>query len=546
MIVCGPYEGTVTNDTGIDARRRADAFASLERQRFDLIVIGGGVTGAGIARDAALRGLSVALVEARDYASGTSSRSSKMIHGGLRYLTQGHIALVKEAASERQVLRRIAPHLAKAETFTIPTGSTAVAAALRGALWVYEKLGKVPAAERHVYLDAPEIARSEPLIDLGRYSGAVAYTEFLTDDARLVLANVRSAQAAGATVLNYASVDGLVLDGGRVRGVTIVSTLPGDERKARVLGQLVISAAGVWVDPIRHLEGGQDDTRLVLSRGIHLVLHRARLPVNTTVVLPTADKRMAYAVPHGRFTYLGTTDVFHDRAEYWPTLERTDVDYLLAAAQRNLRTAPIADSDIVALWAGIRPLVSQPGKKPGEVSRQDEIWTSPAGLISIAGGKLSAYRAMAEHVVDLAVTRLGKSALPCSTAAFPLTGGERTLSAGDIERLSDDAADADRLARLYGDEAPGVVADGGDVAAEARHAVTCEGALTLEDYWVRRSARAWFDARAGLDSLEPAARAMSRLLGWSEAERERQVALCRAIERQSRSGLAAAGEGEAT
>jgi len=533
----------VTNDHRIDARRRADAFASLERQRFDLIVIGGGVTGAGIARDAALRGLSVALVEARDFASGTSSRSSKMIHGGLRYLVQGHVALVKEAASERQILRRIAPHLAKPEHFTIPTRSAASAAVLRAGLWVYEKLGKVPATERHFTLDAAEIARREPLLNMDRFSGAVAYTEFLTDDARLVLANVRSAQAAGATVVNYAAVDGLLLESGRVAGVTVQSTLPGESRAARILGQVVISAAGVWVDGVRRLEAGQDDTRLVLSRGIHLVLHHARLPVNSTIVLPTGDKRMAYAVPHGRFTYLGTTDVFHDRAEYWPTFERTDVDYLRTAAERNLRTAPIADSDIVAIWAGIRPLVSQPGKKPGEVSRQDEIWTSPAGLISIAGGKLSAYRAMAEHVVDLAVTRLEKSALPCRTATLPLTGGERTLSTGEIARLSDDAAVGERLARLYGDEAAGIVADGGDVAAEARHAVTCEGALTLEDYWVRRSARAWFDERAGLDSLAPAAREMSRLLGWSDAQRETQIALCKAIEQQSRSGARDAGAG---
>jgi len=524
-------------DDRIDTRRRAEVFASLESQRFDLVVIGGGVTGAGIARDAALRGLSVALLEARDFASGTSSRSSKMIHGGLRYLLQGHLAIVKEAAAERQILRRIAPHLAKPEIFLIPTDSAARAAALRAALWVYEKLGKVPAGEHHTVLDVVELAQREPLVNPAGLTGAVAYTEFLTDDARLVVANVRSAQAAGATVLSYASVDGLLLEGGRVVGVTVKSTVPGHGRSARVLGHLVVSAAGVWVDGVRRLEAGQDDTRLALSRGIHLVLHRDRLPVNNTVVLPAQDKRMAYAVPRGRFTYLGTTDVFHDRTEYWPEFARADVDYLRTAAERNLRTAPIADGDIVAMWSGIRPLVSEPGKKPGEVSRKDEVWTSPAGLISVAGGKLSAYRAMAEHLVDLAVRRLGKPALPCSTATQPLTGGARTLSGREIARLNTDAIEAERLARLYGDEAPGIVADGGDVAAEARHAVLCEGALTLEDYWVRRSARAWFDERAGLGSLAPAALAMSKLLGWSEAERESQIAFCRSIERQSRSPL---------
>jgi len=527
----------MTNSNRIDARDRAHAFASLERQRFDLVVVGGGVTGAGIARDAALRGLSVALLEARDYASGTSSRSSKLIHGGLRYLRQGNVALVREAASERQVLRRIAPHLAKPEIFLIPVRSAASTAIARAGLWVYEQLGKVPAAERHTVLDAAELARREPLVNTHGLRGAVAYTEFLTDDARLVLANLRSAQAAGATVLNYTAVDGLLQENGRVVGVTARSTLPGDYRMARVMGRLVISAAGVWVDQVRALEAGQADRRLVLSRGIHLVLSRERLPVNDTIVLPTRDKRMAYAVPHGKFTYIGTTDVFHDRPDYWPEFDRSDVDYLRAAAERNLRTAPIADSDIVAMWSGIRPLVSEPGKKANEVSRKDEIWTSPAGLISIAGGKLSAYRAMAEHVVDLAVARLGRRVLPCTTATRPLAGGERTLGASEIARLSPDAFAADRLARLYGDEASEIAADGGDVAAEARRAVLCEGALTLEDYWVRRSARAWFDEGAGLDSLAPAAQVMSKLLGWSDTERDRQVASCRSIEQQSRRPL---------
>jgi glycerol-3-phosphate dehydrogenase len=526
------------NDDRIDARQRADAFESLERQRFDLVVIGGGVTGAGIARDAALRGLTVALLEARDCASGTSSRSSKMIHGGLRYLLQGHLALVRESASERQILRRIAPHLAKPEIFLFPVHSAVQTVAMRIALWTYEKLGNVPAAERHTLLGAADLAQREPLLKLDRLTGAAAYTEFLTDDARLVLANVRSARAAGATIVNYAAVDGLLQERGRITGVTVRSTLPGDERAARVSGRLVISAAGVWVDQVRGLEAGQDDRRIVLSRGIHLVLHRDRLPVKNTVVLPTRDKRLAFAVPRGRYTYLGTTDVFHDGADYWPEIDRADVDYLCGAAQDNLKTAPIADSDIVALWSGIRPLIFQPGKKPGEVSRKDEIWTSPAGLMSVAGGKLSAYRAMAEHVVDRAVDRLAKPVRACSTASRPLVGGERVLSDGEIRLLAPDPAAARRLARLYGTEAPAIVADGGNVAAEARHAVLCEGALTLEDYWVRRSARAWFDEHAGLDALAPAALAMAELLGWSDAERESQIAACRSLERQSRGSLA--------
>lgn len=531
-------DGSEMNDASyLDARHRPAHFESLEQQHFDLLVIGGGVTGAGIARDAALRGLAVALVEARDFASGTSSRSSKMIHGGLRYLPQGHVALVRQAALERQVLRRIAPHLARPDRYVIPAASRRALNRLRVALWVYEKLGKVPANERHALLRGAELADREPLLRGAGLSGGLEYTEFLTDDARLVLANVRSARAAGASILNYAQVDELLHEDGRVAGALVRSTLPGESRQARVRAQVVVSAAGVWVDAVRALDPAEQDRRIALSRGIHLVVHRHRLPVRSTIVLPTRDRRMAFAVPRGRFTYVGTTDVFHDRLDYWPGFDRDDVDYLLAAVHDNLDTAPIEDDEIVALWSGIRPLIAQPGRKPNEISRKDEIWTSPGGLVSIAGGKLSAYRAMAEHVVDTCVARLDKAALPCSTADQPLVGGERTLGSAEVAGLATDAAAAERLASLYGTEAAQIAAAGGDVAAEARHAVLAEGALTLEDYWVRRSARAWFDDRAGLGALEPAALAMGELLGWDDAACERQVQHCLDLERASRAPL---------
>jgi glycerol-3-phosphate dehydrogenase len=288
---------------------------------------------------------------------------------------------------------------------------------------------------------------------------------------------------------------------------------------------------------VRALEPGQQNKRISVSRGIHFVVDRERLPVVNTVVLPARDRRMTYAVPHGRYTYVGTTDVFHDAVEYWPRFERSDVDYLLDAVTTNLRTPPIRDAEIVSLWSGVRPLIAEPGKKANEVSRKDEIWTSPGGLISIAGGKLSAYRAMAEQVVDKCVERLGRHALPCSTAQAPLIGGERRLDDTEIARLASDPLDAERLANLYGTEAGAIASAGGSVAAEARHAVLNEGALTLEDYWVRRSARAWFDAQAGLGSLQPAAAAMAGLLGWDATETTRQIEQCRELDRLARAPL---------
>lgn len=511
------------SSTSLDARRRAQVFAELESRPFDLAVIGGGITGAGIARDAAMRGLSVALIEARDYASGTSSRSSKMIHGGLRYLAQGDIALVKEAASERQILRRIAPHLTRLSPFLIPTTNMAMTAKLRTGLWTFEKLGGVPEAEKHEVIGLAELQQREPLMRTDKLNGAVLYPEFLTDDARLVLANIRSAQGAGAVVVNHAAASELTGD-----GLVATSTLD-DGLGALIKAKLVVNAAGAWVDRVRGLEAGESDTRMALSRGIHLVLPRERLPINATIIIRAPDKRSIFAVPRGAFTYIGTTDVFHDGADYWPAPTRDDIDYLLRATEAALSIDPIRDAEIVSLWSGMRPLIAQPGKKANEVSRKDEIWTSPGGMISIAGGKLSAYRAMAERVVDLVVERLGRAALPCSTADAPLPGGSRTPQLDGLDPRA-----AERLAGLYGDEANEIWIAGGDVAAEAIRAVTHEGAASLEDYWVRRSARAWFDEGAGLAALAPAAEAMAALLGWDDATKAAQIAHCRQINDESR------------
>jgi len=396
-------------------------------------------------------------------------------------------------------------------------------AKLRTGLWTFEKLGGVPEAEKHEVIGLAELQRREPLMRTERLNGAVLYPEFLTDDARLVLANIRSAQGAGAVVINHAAASDLTGD-----GLVATSTL-GDNLGARIKAKLVVNAAGAWVDAVRGLEAGESDTRMSMSRGIHLVLPRARLPIEATTIIRAPDKRSIFAVPRGAFTYIGTTDVFHDGADYWPAPTREDIDYLLRATEAALTIDPIRDAEIVSLWSGVRPLIAQPGKKANEVSRKDEIWTSPSGMISIAGGKLSAYRAMAERVVDLAVERLGQTAQDCATADAPLPGGSRTARLDGLDPLA-----AERLAGLYGDEANEIVIAGGDVAAEARRAVTHEGAATLEDYWVRRSARAWFDEGAGLAALAPAAEAMGALLGWDDAMTAAQIAHCRAINDASR------------
>jgi glycerol-3-phosphate dehydrogenase len=512
--------------SNLDLRERARLFAALEEQTYDLVVIGGGITGAGLARSAASRGLSVALLEAQDLASGTSSRSSKMIHGGLRYLAQGDINLVREAATERQILRRIAPHLTRFTPFLLPTRSTAGMTKFRAAMWAFEKLGQVPADERHEVWNAADLEAREPLAAVDGSNGGVLYFEFLTDDARLTIANARSAAADGADIVSYATVTKIELEAGRAVGVHCEGALPGENLGAYVRGRVIVNAAGPWVDAIRALEAPEEAGRLSLTKGIHLVVPHARLPIARTVLMSAADKRPVFAVPRGEITYLGTTDTFHSKLEYWPGIETPDVDYLLDAASNSFRTDPLRAADVVSSWTGIRPLVSQAGKSPSEISRKDEVWTGAGGILSIAGGKLTAYRRMAERLSDSVLERLGRPAQPADVDSRPLAGG-------DFEAPPIDAAakaghpNSNRLKDLYGSEADDVAADGGDVAAEVRQAVRREGALRLEDYWIRRGARAFFDADAGLSTLEPASQEMARLLDWNETTRLAEVDLCR-------------------
>jgi glycerol-3-phosphate dehydrogenase len=510
----------------LDTRDRAALFARLEGEVFDVAVIGGGVTGAGVARDAALRGLSVALVEAQDFASGTSSRSTKLIHGGLRYLAQGDLALVREAASERKAVQAIAPHLAVETPVVIGARSGAEIAKLRAGLWLYERLGGVPRNHAHQQWSKADLARREPTLRSAELAGAVVYPEFMTNDARLTLANVLDAAVHGAVVANYARVERFVIEGTRAAAVEVVDQAPGSSgRRARLSARVIVNAAGPWVDAVRALEAADAAPRLALSRGIHIVVAHDCAPVRATLILPAAGGRTIFVIPKGSATYVGTTDTFHGAPETWPPVTAEDVDYLLAAATARLEIDPLGRGDVVAAWSGLRPLVSQPGKGSTEISRRDEVWTGPAGVITVAGGKLTAYRRMAERVTDKVVAALGRKTPACRTAHEPLPGGE-TAPADVLAELAKAGlaeAEARRLVGLYGAAAPQLA---GGVAVEAAHAVRREGALTLEDYWVRRSGRAWFDPDGGLAALEPAAAAMAPLLGWGAERTAREIAGC--------------------
>ena len=514
----------------LDLRDRDALFDALEARVFDLAVIGGGITGAGVARDAAMRGLSVVLVEARDFATGTSSRSSKMIHGGLRYLAQGDLALVREAASERKIVQAIAPHLARQTPFVIPARTAGAMAKLRAGLWTFEKLGGVPKSRRHEVWSRADLEDREPAIAADDLAGAVVYPEYLTDDARLTLANVRSAAAHGALVVNYAAARAIVKGGRSRERPRGRRHPPGRGRAARAAPRPRDRQRRRPVGRHRPCHGGGGRAAAPHPHARYpSVVPRERLPIERTVILTAADRRGVFAVPKGAMAYLGTTDTFEAHPSPWPAIEAADADYLLAAAAARFSTPPLTRADVVSAWSGVRPLVGEEGKKASDISRRDELWTGPAGVLSIAGGKLTAYRRMAERVVDHVQDARGQKRQASRTADEPLVGGEGAPETLRAALLADGmgAGDTDRLIGLYGAEAPVIVAAGGGPAAEAAHAVRMEGALTLEDYWVRRSARAWFDPDGGLGALPAAAEAMAPLLGWSEARKAEEVAGCR-------------------
>jgi glycerol-3-phosphate dehydrogenase len=511
----------------------------LDRERFDCVVIGGGISGAGIAREASLRGLSVAVLEAEDFASGTSSRSSKLIHGGLRYLAMGDLALVRKTALERVKIFRIAPHLAVRRWMVIPTRSMAGMLKMRVAITTYEKLGAVEAEDLHRNWSLADLEREEPLISRSEFKQASVYREYLTDDAHLVLANLRSAASLGAAALNHARVDTIIREGERAAGVEAVCHFTG--RRVRVRARAVINAAGPWVEAVRRLEDANAPPLLHLSKGVHVVVPAERLPVREMLILNASDRRTIFVIRQGAVTYLGTTDTTYERGhEVWPQITGEDVDYLLEPTRRYLTAPPLQRNDIVAAWAGLRPLIAQPGKSPQEISRRDEVLVGPARVVTIAGGKLTGYRPMASETVDRAVKVCELDAAPRPDELPPLPGGDFDGALPPLEasltKIGVSLACAARMVRLYGTEAleiasrdtTALVAGAPVLAAEVDWAVQAEAAASLEDVIYRRLRVAYYVPDAREAALEPVAERMGRLLGWSDEHKRHEIAHTRA------------------
>jgi glycerol-3-phosphate dehydrogenase len=366
--------------------------ARLKNDVYDLIVIGGGITGAGIALDAASRGLRTALLEKNDFAFGTSSRSTKLIHGGLRYLKQLEFGLVKEVGSERAIVHRIAPHLVIPEKMLLPLSEK------RGmgywltsiGLMIYDYLANVRREDKRRMLTKPQTLRFEPLLRKDDIKGGAIYAEYRTDDARLTIEIIKAAYAHGADTCSYAAVTDFVYEGGKVAGVHVLDQADGASFQVR--GTVCVSAAGPWVDTLREINKSKSAKRLHLTKGVHIVVPREKLPVQQSIYFDVDDGRMIFAIPRGRTTYIGTTDTNYKGPLDAVFTDPEDATYLVKAVNATFPSVHLKTDDIESSWAGLRPLIHEEGKSASQLSRKDEIFESDTGLISIAGGKLTGYR----------------------------------------------------------------------------------------------------------------------------------------------------------
>jgi len=411
------------------ARNRTADIAKLQTGNTDLIVIGGGITGAGIALDAASRGLKVVLLEKGDFASGTSSKSTKLIHGGLRYLKQFDFWLVKEVGSERAIVHKLAPHLVLPEKMLLPLiegGSYGKWLTSIG-LKVYDILAQVGGDDKRRMLEKKEAMQLEPLLPKKGLKGAGYYAEYRTDDSRLTIENIKTALQYGARALNYAEVtDFVYTPEGKVCGVAVQDQISGEAFEVR--SRNVISAAGPWVDELRSINRSKKGKRLHLTKGVHLVFPHEKLPVKQSVYFDVPDGRMIFAIPRGKITYVGTTDTNYNSDKDEVHTDFADAIYLISAVNNMFPNIELEMSDIISSWAGLRPLIHEEGKSASELSRKDEIFTSDSGLISIAGGKLTGYRKMAERMVDRIVSQVeeeeGREVSDCKTEEIPLCGSD--------------------------------------------------------------------------------------------------------------------------
>jgi len=520
---------------------------AMQQRTLDVVVIGGGITGAGIARDAAMRGLAVGLVEKKDFASGTSSKSARMVHGGLRYLEQYQFGLVFSACTERYKLCKLAPRLVHPIGFTYPVYRTSKNSLLtmRMGMWLYDLMALFRTMKRHRIVDAQQTAELEPALARQGLTGAACYCDCMADDARLTLATIQAAHRHGALIANYAEVNGILQEGGRVRGVEVMDGITGEQFTLRA--RVTVNATGVWADQIRHMDDADARAMIRVNRGSHLVVPRQKLEINGAVIFSSADgQRAMYAIPWQHTCIVGTTDVDHEGTLDEVCATSAEVEGMVDAVNHAFPGNRLTQQDIISTFAGLRPLVDGEGSAAYQASRDHRILESQTGLLTISGGKLTTYRRMAEDLVDVVSKKLkAESGVVaregCTTDRVPLAEeafeAEQVVDAmaeryPQLDRqvlehlaLTYGPASADVLALVQRDPELGarVVPDLPYIRAEVPYAIQHEMAMTLDDWMIRRTHIMHEDAEQGLGCASEVAAMMAPHLGWDATEKERQV-----------------------
>lgn len=531
---------------------RKDQLKHMEEVDYDIVVIGGGITGAGIALDASKRGMKVALVEMQDFAEGTSSRSTKLVHGGLRYLKQFQIGVVRETGRERAIVYENGPHVTTPEWMLLPFhkggnfGRFTTSIGLR----VYDMLAEVKKSEHRQMLSVDQVLEKEPLVKRDTLLGGGYYVEYKTDDARMTIEVMKKAAEFGADPMNHVKATGFVYDEGKVVGIRAEDQLDGGTYQ--LLGHRVINATGPWVDDVRSHdpEAKKGKKKLQLSKGVHIVFDHEDFPLGQAVYFDAkSDARMIFAIPRNGKTYVGTTDTFYDgNNKEMPAVTAEDRNYLVNAANYMFPGLDLADSNIESTWAGFRPLILEEGKDPSDISRKDEIWEADSNLITIAGGKLTGYRHMAKEIVDRVAKRLdaehGLKFRKSNTKHQPISGGDiggsdnywpfvqRTAGRADAFGLTVD--EGRELAKKYGSnvgqifEIAGNLKDTAEfnryglplaVHAQVLYSIQHEMVFKPTDYFVRRSSDMYFSIDKVNAYRDGVVELMHNILGWSDDER---------------------------
>jgi glycerol-3-phosphate dehydrogenase len=517
---------------------RTESIEKLTSGSFDVLVIGGGITGAGIALDAASRGLKTALIEKNDYAWGTSSRSTKLIHGGLRYLKQLEFGLVKEVGSERAIVHKLAPHLVIAEKMLLPLKEGRGFGMLLTSfgLKVYDWLAGVKESDQRKMLTRHQTLKHEPLLKSDGIKGGGLYVEYRTDDARLTLEIIKTAISYGAVIANYVEANAFHYTNDKVSGVAVTDHVT--KESFSIHARLVVNATGPWVDQLREKDKSKTGKTLRLTKGVHIVVPRERLPVKQAIYFDVPDGRMIFAIPRGRTTYIGTTDTDYGHDIDNVATSTEDAAYLIDAVNDSFPTVNLSMNDIESSWAGLRPLIHEEGKSASALSRKDEIFVSPSGLVSIAGGKLTGYRKMAERVVNMVAERSGrKDLMDCFTDTIRLcennfkdTAAVRDFKRSLAEHLSPFGltGHAEYLVDNYGRQAEEVIrqlaffndADASTrlARAELKYGVEHEMIISILDFFIRRTGMLFFDMPRLQQVKNVVLNDMKALLGWDATQ----------------------------